>query len=408
MSQRQLVTVVIDSNVIWRDWELENSAWDTLQVFIEHGLLRVCVPEVVIQEVVRGYKRETNDLVAGLNSLKLWKLSKLLGLNVPENIKDLKASVEPRINDYEPRLRARIDERQFTILPVPQTEQQTLLTRALENRKPFDGEGKNGYRDALIWHTLLDVCERANGTTKVVFITQNTSDFCVKKTGDLLPELQGEVAQTGSSPVVTARDLAAAVEHLRLAERLDAELAPDGLPIVEPARELVIEVVTKACSALSGHETLTGERDDRWRVDADFSGFRTVIEDEANLQDLQPDFSTLEWTMDGREIDGRPVLDVSINAQLLLEGMAFKADYYGENDLDIEVYDNDWNNHYMWVGTYHAARLSLTIYLTQDGSALDEAELLEANEIHSSVGDNPSGPQKPLEPDDGPFLTRFS
>ncbi|WP_216209772.1 PIN domain-containing protein [Amycolatopsis aidingensis] len=155
MSRRQLITVMIDSNVIWNDWALEHPAWDTLQVFVEHGLVRVCVPEVVIQEVIRGYKRETNDLVAGLNNLKLWKLSKLLGLDVPSTIKDFKASVEPRIDAYGPMLRARIDERQFVIVPVPQTDQQTLLTRALENRKPFDGEGKNGYRDALIWHTVL-------------------------------------------------------------------------------------------------------------------------------------------------------------------------------------------------------------------------------------------------------------
>ncbi|WP_216209770.1 hypothetical protein [Amycolatopsis aidingensis] len=220
----------------------------------------------------------------------------------------------------------------------------------------------------------------------------------MKKTGELLRELRDEVAQTCSPPVVTARDLAAAVEHLEVAEQLDAGLAPDELPVVEPSRELVIEAVTEACSALSGHETRTGERDDRWRADADFSGFRTVIEDEATLQDIQPDFSTLDWKIEGRDIDGRPVMDVSVTAQLLLEGMAFKADYYGENDLSIEVYDGDWNNHYMWVGTYHTAQLSLAIYLTQDSSAPYEAELLEADEILPDLGHNPTGTDKHMNP----------
>ncbi|WP_410646524.1 PIN domain-containing protein [Amycolatopsis sp. cmx-4-54] len=391
MLQRQLITVVIDSNAIWNDWALDRSAWGTLQLFVEHGLLRVCVPEVVVQEVARGYKRETNDLVVGLNTLKLWKLNKLLDLNVPSTIKEFKASVEPRIDAYERVLRARLGERQVTIVPVPQVDQQTLLTRALENRKPFDGEGKNGYRDALIWHTVLDVCRGTSGAAKVVFITENTSDFCVKKSGELLPELQAEIADVGSFTVVTVRGLAEAVDYLKETEQLDAELAPDGLPVADPPRELIIEAVTAACSTLSGQETRTAEPVDHWRPDPDFSGFSTIIEDEATLQDVQPDFSTLEWATNGRDSDGRPVVDVSVTAQLLLEGMAFKADYYGEDDLSIEVYDGDWNNHYMWVGTYHAGRLSFTIYLTPDSSAFDEAELLHAEELLPEPTDNPNG-----------------
>jgi len=41
MPQRQLITVVIDSNAIWNDWHLDRKAWDVLQVFVEHGLLQV-------------------------------------------------------------------------------------------------------------------------------------------------------------------------------------------------------------------------------------------------------------------------------------------------------------------------------------------------------------------------------
>jgi hypothetical protein len=371
-----------------------------LQIFVEHGLVRVCVPEVVVQEVVRGYKRETNDLVAKLNSLSLSKLNKLLRLNLPPTSKELKASVEPLIDAYESELRTRLDERRITIVPVPQTGHQMLLTRALENRKPFDGEGKNGYRDALIWHTVLDVCEQAGGIAKVVFITENTSDFCVKKTGELLPELQKEVVDSGLPAVVTARDLDATRKYLELVEQLDVELAPDGLPVVSPPRELVVEAVKVACSDLSGRDTRTSESDERWRAVPDFSGFRTVIEDEATLQDVDPDLSTLDWSLDGRDNHGRPMITASITARISLEGMAFKADYYGENDLSIEVYDGDWNNHYMWVGTYHTARLLLTVYLAQDSSAFDDAELLEANEILPEV-------EEPLGPDDDPFIVRF-
>ena len=32
----------------------------------------------------------------------------------------------------------------------------------------------------------------------------------------------------------------------------------------------------------------------------------------------------------------------SVHANVTLEGMAFKADYYGEISLDISFYDGDW------------------------------------------------------------------
>lgn len=381
MPQRQLITVVIDSTAIWNDWHLDRKAWDVLQVFVEHGLLQVCVPEVVVQEVSRGYKRATNDLLGELKKLELWKLHKLLGLSVPTNIKDLKPSVDQRISDYEPILRRRFDERRVAVVPLPQVEHQVLLTRALENRKPFDAEGKNGFRDALIWHTVLDLCYKTARTTKVLFITDNTNDFCDKKSGGLLAPLQAEVEAAGSVPVTTVRDLAAAVEYPQQTEQLDAEVAPHGLPVVDPSRELIIEAVTQGCNGLSGQETGTADADDRWSDDPDFSGFRTVIEGAATLQDLQPDFSTLDWSIEGRDSDGRPVIEVSVTAQFLLEGMAFKADYWGENDLSIEVYDDDWNNHYMWIATHHTGRLSFTIYLTPDSSDVDETEFVEAAEI---------------------------
>jgi hypothetical protein len=120
-------------------------------------------------------------------------------------------------------------------------------------------------------------------------------------------------------------------------------------------------------------------------IDPDFSGFHTLIEDEATPAGRPAGLATLDWATNGRDSDGRPILEVTVTAQLVLQGMASKADYYGDDNPSVEVYDIDWNNHYMWVGTNHTGRLSLTFYLTQHGAALDEVEFLEAEVIYSEA-----------------------
>lgn len=76
---------------------------------------------------------------------------------------------------------------------MPAVAHQEKLTHALRNRRPFDDQGKNGYRDSLIWHTLLDVCQRCTGESHVLFITNDTSDFCDTTSGTLTAQLLQEL-----------------------------------------------------------------------------------------------------------------------------------------------------------------------------------------------------------------------
>ncbi len=389
MDSRKLITIVIDSNAIWRDWSLEWPVWDALQILAEHGLIEVSVPEVVVQEVIRGHKGEVNDLVAALRKLGLWKLEKLLDLDVPSSVKDVKEGADTRIAEYEATLRERLAELSIKVPPVPAVDQQTMLTRALESRKPFDGEGKNGFRDALIWHTVLEVCRAAATNTKVVFITANTSDFCVKATGKLHDDLQREVTATGSAPLEIVRNLTDAMQHLKDVEELDAEFAPDGLPVVTPSPERINEIATEACGKLVGREIQTTEPIESWETT--FSDFRTVIENDATLADVRPDLATLDWKIDGRDFSGRPTIEMSLNAEISLEGMAYKADYYADDTGSIDVWDGDWNDHYMWLVTHHVGRLSLLVYLTPDGMRIDEIELHGATEVMPEPTPEPQG-----------------
>ena len=78
--------------------------------------------------------------------------------------------------DYDAELRARLEKLYAAIIPVPSISHQVDLIRAMESRRPFDPEGRNGYRDVLIWRSLLEFIELHH--EKIAFVAGNTKDSC--------------------------------------------------------------------------------------------------------------------------------------------------------------------------------------------------------------------------------------
>lgn len=60
------------------------------------------------------------------------------------------------------------------IAPLPSTSHAEVVTRALERRQPFDSNGRNGYRDVILWETLLEL--GSVGRT-IVLISQDKRAF---------------------------------------------------------------------------------------------------------------------------------------------------------------------------------------------------------------------------------------
>lgn len=157
--RRAPIAVVLDSNAMWHQWWLSGGSWENLRSLVEHGRIVFYVPEVVVQEVARGRRHDANDLVRDLDQVNLSRIERLLKLGLPTKRKDLASKVQELVADYDSELRVRLEELEAVIIPVPSVSHQVVLTRALEKRRPFDAKGRDGYRDALIWHSLLDVVE---------------------------------------------------------------------------------------------------------------------------------------------------------------------------------------------------------------------------------------------------------
>jgi len=91
------------------------------------------------------------------------------------------------------------------IVPFPKVGHAELVQRALAPIKPFVESGR-GYRDALIWYTILELLQAT--TSDLVFVSQNSEDWCGKHKeefvfhSDLLEELHAKGVSPGRLALV--------------------------------------------------------------------------------------------------------------------------------------------------------------------------------------------------------------
>jgi hypothetical protein len=153
-----MVHVVLDANAVLLDWR-PGESWRKLERAAEDGAARLCLPAVVVDEVLAHKRNRFKPEVA----------------RAIEAVRALAAG-EPRAG--------------YAILPYPAVDHRTVVARALARRRPFDAKGRNGYRDALIWETVLELA-RGLSEGRVLLCTRNSKDFGER---GLHADLRAEVA----------------------------------------------------------------------------------------------------------------------------------------------------------------------------------------------------------------------
>jgi hypothetical protein len=167
---------------------------------------RVCLPEVVIGEHLRASRDAMQRSVTAIEK-ELRVLSRYWG-KLDVKLPALDHAYEKWRLSISDRLRAAGVE----ILPYPCASHQSITERDLERRKPFSESGK-GYRDALIWESVLDLAAKSDD--QIVFVTSNSKDFA---DGEALhPDLVCDLAERNlQGRVSLALGLSSALEkHLK-------------------------------------------------------------------------------------------------------------------------------------------------------------------------------------------------
>lgn len=142
--------VVVDTNILMKDWYLRDKKWDAASTAIGAGRVRLILPEVVRLEVIGGYRRHILEKVSQVRSV-LRKSSSA----AKRAAEGLLAVYQTEIDTYPNVLDERLAQLGFELLSPTGHSHIEIVERAVARQPPFNESG-GGYRDTLIWLTALD------------------------------------------------------------------------------------------------------------------------------------------------------------------------------------------------------------------------------------------------------------
>lgn len=342
-----MTLVVIDSNAVHRDPWMKNEPGQALLACALRGECKVVFPQVVLDELLR----QQHDWVQDNRNEVTKVVDRMRGnpINVSDTAKKLKKSLDGLSKQIDKSFDALKAHPGVEVAPISAAPDLTarLVARDLARMRPFLEVGSEGwsagYRDAVIWETVLECLGWLEDDEKLIFVTADKGFLSDDKKSlhtDLLDDLDSRTV--AHDRVVSAQTTARALAEVQA--------------VVEHAakkREMV-EAATNELFSLDGRDASMqmvygGEYDY-----PDFVEFQMPSLESAIIAAIDQNTS---WVFDD-EADG--VVSGTSEVVLSVQGVVEKSTWFQQDGGDFELYDdlNDW---YFEVGATIFARAVVEI-----------------------------------------------
>ncbi|TNV71596.1 hypothetical protein FGO68_gene15040 [Halteria grandinella] len=184
--------VIFDTTEFYTNLRLEGPNYMLLRTYLNKTSTIFVVPKIVFEETVNHFRerllKHSKEVKDGLNNLS--KLIAVTGYNFNPNLNQ-----EEAVEKYRRELDSLILQMNGKVIGYEKVDVDKLVKRSLERRKPFDGDGKIGFRDAVLWETLLQELHGKDPNTTVYLISKNSKDFGTEE--QLFKPLQLECVGVG-------------------------------------------------------------------------------------------------------------------------------------------------------------------------------------------------------------------
>lgn len=349
---------VLDANVLFDEGFGNSARLKTLLSASSAVGYKVYVPETALVENSANYARELDSKIREARK-PLKRLSWMLGrdLNTHADGIDIESETELMRSSFKYQLKTA----EAIILEYPKTPHEILVKSATSRRRPFDNNG-SGYRDALIWQSVLELANRVEGN---IVLVSNDKDFRGSSNDlhdDLIEDLEN--LRLPKDKVVLVTRLPDLVdEHVRpylgkapWEKPLDI-LAEMGMNL----EESIGLIIQDACAGKEWDPT-----------ELDLPG-----EYESPTLDAVHDVSGLN-VVDARQLPNDKYL-VKIETQILgeIDVFVYKSDWYTTDDPRLFLVDADWNDHYVLATI--AMPLHCEINLVVEGSEAEHVKIQDVS-----------------------------
>ncbi|MGI8486128.1 MAG: PIN domain-containing protein [Thermomicrobiales bacterium] len=178
--------VILDTNVIQADPLMRSGRFDVLLEFVKKTESTIVLPQLVCDELEANYARDLQSRVNKWISAR----NQINGLLPTPLEANLELNVAGATRSYLEYVRAKLRLTDASILQYRNEHLTDVLKRAIARRRPCSDKGEE-IRDAVLWLHVLDVAAESND--RVVFVSQNTSQFTLDKWA-LHPDLAEEAS----------------------------------------------------------------------------------------------------------------------------------------------------------------------------------------------------------------------
>lgn len=184
-----MVIVVLDTNILFKDFYMRGTQMRLLNKFCT-----IIIPEIVYDETINKHKEKLREL--GLAVVKKTEEYNQIAEVQKETILNDECYLEED-KKYEKFLtRVLCENENYPPVPYPDVSHKEVVEIALKRRKPFKQDGRDGYRDYLVWRSVLDVVKKFNSEI-IYFVSENPKDFADDEKQGLHPQLIEEMKRLG-------------------------------------------------------------------------------------------------------------------------------------------------------------------------------------------------------------------
>lgn len=360
-----MIAVVLDSNAIHRDPWLKNPAGTRLLELAAKGSCEILLSEVVVAELTRQQREKLQAHRDGVSEM----ISAMSQADPPqdERAMDLKHVFAPIAAQIEKSFEELVAQDGVIKESLPAGAVSRLIERDLARRRPFAEIVRDkkpvsvGFRDAVIWESVLEILSPGRGYRAVVFVTKDKG-FLADDGSDLHPHLVEDLRDRG----IDCRRLIAAKEPWLACTQVES-LVTDTAYM--ETQTLLLTLATDALLALQSEtvsmQTVYGGDYDY----PDFVRFNVPPLEDATIEDIEQ-ISEFTLSHDG------DVVRASAEVWLSLSGYITKSDWFVDEGENVSLLE-DWNDHYFRGGSELTLRATIEIDVSGDEPAVVSAVLSE-------------------------------
>lgn len=160
--------IILDTNIYFDNWFLTSPQFALLASYCKNTSATLLVPQVVVDEIEAKFDQKWTAFIEILEGLpRQFEEFRVVQSQLPSM---------PSKPVYEFASVVRRHFRNSIVLTYENLPHGPLVKKAIHSRRPFR-EKEKGYRDSLMWESVLTYLSSTNSVMPVAFINANTKDF---------------------------------------------------------------------------------------------------------------------------------------------------------------------------------------------------------------------------------------